>query len=139
MIILACRIIPNTCFYHFYAYSAGNQKCRRKDTWERLQRRHADRRMTIKHTEPVWVPAESDQYQTSPDRPVRPNRLPLTSECNLEKMCYKLPSPTAVSLNGGDIPPELTSKSSSAPHLIKSTQTLPRTKYDGLEVFILVD
>lgn len=126
-------------FYYFYSCSAGNQKLRRKDTWERLQRRHADRRMTIKHTEPVWVPVESDQYRNiTPDRPTRPNLLPLTSECHLDKMSYKLPSPTAVSLNGGDIPPELTCKSSSAPHLIKSTQTLPRTKYDGLEVFILV-
>lgn len=60
-------------------------------------------------------------------------------------MVYELPSPTAVSLNGGgssngDVPPNLTGqKSSSAPHLIKSTQTLPRTKFDGLEVRVVFE
>lgn len=119
--------------------TAGNQKCRRKETWERLQRRHADRRATIKHIEqPVWVsPAAeiSDQIH----RPAtRPNRLPLTSESEfpVKNISYELPSPTAVSLdgNGEEVTSELAGacKSSSAPHLIKSTQTLPRrSKYTG--------
>ncbi|XP_025198097.1 rho GTPase-activating protein 7 isoform X2 [Melanaphis sacchari] len=124
--------------HHRYSKS-GNQKCRRKETWERLQRRHADRRVTIKHTEPpVWsTPAVeiSDQFY----RPAtRPNRLPLTSESEfpVKNVSYELPSPTAVSLDGGggEVNSELggACKSSSAPHLIKSTQTLPcRTKYTG--------
>lgn len=107
--------------------------------------------MTVKLAEPVqWGPASATESDCSllqscpqtvaavaPDgRPARPNRLPLTSECgDQEKIAYELPSPTAVSLNGGDVTPELTScKSSSAPHLIKSTQTLPRTRYDGSQV-----
>lgn len=126
--------------------TAGNQKCRRKETWERLQRRNADRRATIKHAEqPVWVShaAEiSDQYRRTA---ARPNRLPLTSESEFSVKnvaSYELPSPTAVSLDGGgggEVTPELVGacKSSSAPHLIKSTQTLPRrTKNIGRsEVF----
>ncbi|VVC30720.1 Hypothetical protein CINCED_3A013748 [Cinara cedri] len=132
--------------HHRYSKS-GNQKCRRKETWERLQRRHANRRMTVKHVEPMmWVPEDSGDRTavSTTGRPARPDRLPLTSNPHLEKIVYELPSPTAVSLNGsgdggsgsGDVPSELASyKSSSAPHLVNksSTQTLPRTKYNGLE------
>jgi len=86
-----------------------------------------------------------DQYH----RPAtRPNRLPLTSESGFpgkNVISYELPSPTAVSLDGGGggkVTQELADacKSSSAPHLIKSTQTLPRrTKYTGgSEVFLEV-
>lgn len=142
--------------------AAGNQKCRRKETWERLQRRHADRRMTAKHAEPaavsvaaMWAPEEHNggsdgtAAASTAGRPSRPDRLPLTSDRHLEKIVYELPSPTTVSLNGsgrgggddddsGDVPPELASyKSSSAPHLVQKhcAQTLPRTKYyDGPEV-----
>lgn len=130
-------VILTSVFY--LSYTAENQKCRRKETWERLQRRHADRRATVKHTEKsVWVPPTteiSDQFH----RPAtRPNRLPLTSESEFpaKNVPYELPSPTAVSLDGGgeEVTSELSGacKSSSAPHLIKSTQTLPhRTKYTG--------
>jgi len=123
--------------------AAGNQKCRRKDTWERLQRRHAaDGRGTAaaaaSRAEPAaWgVPAENDRCRTavSSGRAARPDRLPLTSERHLERIVYELPSPTAVSLHGNVATPELASKSSSAPVLIKSTQTLPRTKHDVSEV-----
>jgi len=87
----------------------------------------------------------NDQYY----RPAtRPNRLPLTSESEFpvkNVASYELPSPTAVSLDGGgggEVTQELAGacKSSSAPHLIKSTQTLPRrTKYTGgSEVFLEV-
>lgn len=130
-----CNI--NKCF--LFVLTAGNQKCRRKETWEKLQRRHADCRAIIKHTEQsVWVSPTteiSDQFH----RPAtRPNRLPLTSESEfpVKNAPYELPSPTAVSLDGGgeEVTSELSSacKSSSAPHLIKSTQTLPhRSKYTG--------
>ncbi|CAI6367356.1 unnamed protein product [Macrosiphum euphorbiae] len=127
--------------HHRYSKS-GNQKCRRKETWERLQRRHADRRATIKYTEqPVWVPPTVENIKDQYHRPAtRPNRLPLTSESGFpgkNVISYELPSPTAVSLDGGGggkVTQELADacKSSSAPHLIKSTQTLPRrTKYTG--------
>lgn len=127
----------------YFMRAAGNHKCRRKDTWERLQRRHTERRATVRHVQkPMWVPVESNpqQCQTmAPSRPVRPNRLPLTSEYQSEKRVYEFPSPTAVSLDGGDSPPELASKSSSAPHLVKSTQTLPRTaRYEGSEVYLRI-
>jgi len=88
----------------------------------------------------------SDQYH----RPAtRPNRLPLTNESEFpvkNVTSYELPSPTAVSLDGGGRGGEVTQelanacKSSSAPHLIKSTQTLPRrTSNTGeSEVFLEV-
>lgn len=129
-----CNI--NECFYS--SRTAGNQKCRRKETWERLQRRHADRWATIKYTEqPVWVPPTEENISDQYHRPVtRPNRLPLTNESEFpvkNVTSYELPSPTAVSLDGGggggggEVTQELANacKSSSAPHLIKSTQTLP--------------
>ncbi|KAF0760922.1 Uncharacterized protein FWK35_00035873, partial [Aphis craccivora] len=124
--------------HHRYSKS-GNQKCRRKETWERLQRRHADRRATIKHTEQsVWVPPITEIIDQLHRPATRPNQLPLTSESEfpVKNVPYELPSPTAVSLDGGgeEVTSELSgaSKSSSAPHLIKSTQTLPhRSKYTG--------
>jgi len=88
----------------------------------------------------------SDQYH----RPAtRPNRLPLTNESEFpvkNVASYELPSPTAVSLDGGggggEVAQELANacKSSSAPHLIKSTQTLPRRTNNtgGSEVFLEV-
>ncbi|XP_050523367.1 rho GTPase-activating protein 7 [Daktulosphaira vitifoliae] len=120
--------------HHRYSKS-GNQKCRKKETWERLQRRHADRCAATKRVEPVWVTEDqqSDSTTQPGNRPVRPNRLPLTSECqSSEKVAYELPSPTAISLSGGsDLSPELACKSSSAPHLIKPcSKTLPKGKFD---------
>jgi len=95
----------------------------------------------------VWVPPAEENISDQCHRPAtRPNRLPLNSESEFpvkNVTSYELPSPTAVSLDGGggggEVTQELASacKSSSAPHLIKSTQTLPsRTKYTGgSEVF----
>lgn len=124
-------------FVLFSMCEAGNPKCRRKETWERLHRRHVNRCVMVKHTKPVWVPIEGGQYQTASDQPKRPNRLPLTSECHLEKIVFELPSPTAISLNDDDLSSELTCKSSSAPHLIKSTQTLLKSNSDGTKVLKL--
>lgn len=112
-----------------FSFLAENKKFRRKETWEKLKKRHADKFVT--------APIECDQCQKVSGRPIRPNRLPLTCEYHLEKMIFELPSPTAISLNGNDLATELACKSSSAPHLIKSTQTLPKTKYERTEVFIL--
>lgn len=133
---------------------AGSQKCRRKDAWgERSQRRHADRRTATKlHSEStVWVESGGDESR----RLARPNLLPLlaAAECRRpEKIVYdQLPSPAAVSLNGGDsgggskLPSssELTcnsSKSSSAPHLVepRAPRTVPRTESDESEVSIAI-
>lgn len=112
------------------SFSAPAQKCKRKETWERLRRRQSTSRTHAKGADP-WIRRES--FKTSllesssdPDltlprprpRATRPNCLPLPH--SPATSTEALPSPsTSLQLSPSPLVAELSNKSSSAPLLTK--------------------
>ncbi|KAG8289079.1 hypothetical protein J6590_003413 [Homalodisca vitripennis] len=118
--------------------STPAQKCRRKETWERLRRRQSmsSRAQTLATKSDPWV--RRDSFKTSPGsllesssdpdltlprpRAVRPNCLPLPLQTfhSPATSTEALPSPSAsLQLSPTPLVAELGNKSSSAPILTK--------------------